>query len=62
MNAPEKQTAFPGRFFGFCGVLFLTGIRVFRGGIPRENGFGGETHGVRGRFSPPSWFRRVFWP
>ncbi len=28
--------------------------------IPRQNGFGGESRVVRGRFSPPNRFWRVF--
>jgi hypothetical protein len=28
--------------------------------IPRQNGFDGESRVVRGSFSPPRWFWRVF--
>lgn len=41
MNVLEKQIAFPGRFF----VVWRHGVLGF--------GFGGESHVIRGRFSPP---------
>ena len=46
-----------------CGLVVLLSCLGFEfmivSEIPRQNGFYGESHVVRGRFSPPRLFRRV---
>lgn len=45
-------------FLWFGAAIAWYGVQI-RGGIPRQNGFEGQSHVVRGHFSPPRSYSRA---